>query len=321
MKKFSFTLKIVTVILSICMVFGTMPGVFAANPIVTVGTATGKPGETVSIPVTLTDNSVIAGYQLSITYDPSKVIAKNVVFNPNQRQGGSSQNLNTAAEGYIRIAYAASEPLFEGLIFTVSFEIKEGAPGGEVAVEMTGERFDDVNADKVPVTVIQGKIIVEADNAELEAAKAAFKAVTAEVPQALQEAQQALDKVTLDVPEVAAARTAVQNAIAAVQAANKTDAEIDAMSSIEEVNAAKAALEAALDDLRAKVAGLYEAQIKGGDLNQDGKISVGDLAIAAYHYGKDSNSPDWDVVSKYDLNKDARIGIEDLVFVAIRILG
>ncbi|NIK76463.1 hypothetical protein FHS15_001588 [Paenibacillus castaneae] len=58
-----------------------------------------------------------------------------------------------------------------------------------------------------------------------------------------------------------------------------------------------------------------------GDLNHDGKISVGDLAIVASHYGKDSSSPDWNVARAADLNGDNKIDIEDLVRMAQKILN
>lgn len=56
------------------------------------------------------------------------------------------------------------------------------------------------------------------------------------------------------------------------------------------------------------------------DLNNDGKITIGDLAIVAAAYGKDTNSPDWLQVKKADVNKDGKIDIADLAAVAARIL-
>lgn len=57
-----------------------------------------------------------------------------------------------------------------------------------------------------------------------------------------------------------------------------------------------------------------------GDVNDDGRVSVGDLALVATAYGKSSDSPDWDQVKKYDINKDGAIDIEDLVALARLIL-
>ncbi|MDQ8735153.1 Ig-like domain-containing protein [Paenibacillus sp. LHD-38] len=55
------------------------------------------------------------------------------------------------------------------------------------------------------------------------------------------------------------------------------------------------------------------------DVNGDGKVSIGDLSIAAVHYGKDSTSPDWAQVKRADINGDGKIGIEDLAAIATKI--
>ncbi|MBP1990854.1 DUF4838 domain-containing protein [Paenibacillus eucommiae] len=56
------------------------------------------------------------------------------------------------------------------------------------------------------------------------------------------------------------------------------------------------------------------------DINQDGRVTVGDLSIVAAHYGKDSSSPDWQQVKKADINGDGKIDILDLAAVARKIL-
>ncbi|MDQ6422143.1 cohesin domain-containing protein [Paenibacillus sp. LHD-117] len=56
------------------------------------------------------------------------------------------------------------------------------------------------------------------------------------------------------------------------------------------------------------------------DLNNDGKVTIGDLAIVAVHYGKNSTSPDWQQWKKADLSGDGEIGLEDLAAVASKIL-
>jgi len=57
-----------------------------------------------------------------------------------------------------------------------------------------------------------------------------------------------------------------------------------------------------------------------GDVNQDGKVSIGDLAMIAANYGSTSASADWERVKHLDVNKDLKIDIEDLVFVASKII-
>ncbi|WP_435925751.1 family 43 glycosylhydrolase [Paenibacillus sp. DYY-L-2] len=79
----------------------------------------------------------------------------------------------------------------------------------------------------------------------------------------------------------------------------------------------------AVSDLLRAVDTFKSAVIKevSADLNKDGIINVGDLAIVAYHYGKNSTSPDWAIAKIADLNGDQKIDITDLAFVATQILN
>ena len=56
-----------------------------------------------------------------------------------------------------------------------------------------------------------------------------------------------------------------------------------------------------------------------GDINNDGKVSIGDLAIVAANYGKDSTSPDWAKIKHMDMDANGIIDIADLSFVAQQI--
>ncbi|MBA2936978.1 Ig-like domain-containing protein [Paenibacillus sp. CGMCC 1.16610] len=57
-----------------------------------------------------------------------------------------------------------------------------------------------------------------------------------------------------------------------------------------------------------------------GDITLDGKVSIGDLSMVAAHYGKNTASEDWAQVKAADVNDDGRIDIEDLTFIALKIL-
>lgn len=82
-----------------------------------------------------------------------------------------------------------------------------------------------------------------------------------------------------------------------------------------DVDSAAAALSTAIAEFTASVitAGY-------GDINDSGTIDVGDLAIAAYYYGADPDSENWEEARKADLNKDNKVDIGDLAFIASRIL-
>ncbi|MFX3632861.1 MAG: carbohydrate binding domain-containing protein [Candidatus Pristimantibacillus sp.] len=57
-----------------------------------------------------------------------------------------------------------------------------------------------------------------------------------------------------------------------------------------------------------------------GDLNNDGKISIGDLAMIAANYGKNEESSDWAQVNRFDLDANGSIDINDLAIVASKIV-
>ncbi|MNF02907.1 Dockerin type I repeat protein [compost metagenome] len=54
------------------------------------------------------------------------------------------------------------------------------------------------------------------------------------------------------------------------------------------------------------------------DVNGDGNISIGDLAIIAAAYGKEQDQSGWN--DKADVNNDSKVDILDLAIVAKAIL-
>lgn len=53
-----------------------------------------------------------------------------------------------------------------------------------------------------------------------------------------------------------------------------------------------------------------------GDVNGDGKVSIGDLGLIAAHYGKTAADPQWQSFKHADITGDGSIDIEDLVRAA-----
>ncbi|NOV03771.1 hypothetical protein GC097_27560 [Paenibacillus sp. LMG 31457] len=58
-----------------------------------------------------------------------------------------------------------------------------------------------------------------------------------------------------------------------------------------------------------------------GDINGDGRVSIGDLALAAANYGKTASDADWLQIKAADMNGDNRIDITDLAAIASKILN
>jgi galactosylceramidase len=102
--------------------------------------------------------------------------------------------------------------------------------------------------------------------------------------------------------------------LAAIEAAKVVAA--DAAVSSEQVEQALAMLTSELAAFKASVVTrMY------GDLNGDGRISIGDLGIAAQYYGKTSSDPNWEIYRIADLNQDGKVDIIDISAVAQKILN
>ncbi|TYP79842.1 LamG-like jellyroll fold domain-containing protein [Paenibacillus methanolicus] len=109
----------------------------------------------------------------------------------------------------------------------------------------------------------------------------------------------------------AGAKAALQQAIADARtiAANGS-------ATARQVKEATKRLQAALQTFKDAV-----VPVQQGDINEDGKYSIGDLSIAAAHYGKSSADSNWNSIKKSDVTGDGRIDIEDLARIARWILG
>ncbi|WP_162848459.1 discoidin domain-containing protein [Paenibacillus nanensis] len=56
------------------------------------------------------------------------------------------------------------------------------------------------------------------------------------------------------------------------------------------------------------------------DINGDGRVSIGDLAIAASYYGASAASPNWQEAKRANVNGDEQIDIADLALIARQLL-
>ncbi|MFD0620079.1 dockerin type I domain-containing protein [Paenibacillus sp. GCM10027629] len=91
---------------------------------------------------------------------------------------------------------------------------------------------------------------------------------------------------------------------------------------VDNENATQQQIDQALIDLSTSLQTFKDSVVKRmlEDINGDGKISIGDLAIVAQYYGRTSADPNWNQVKHADINGDGKIDITDLSMVARRIL-
>jgi Ca2+-binding EF-hand superfamily protein len=53
-----------------------------------------------------------------------------------------------------------------------------------------------------------------------------------------------------------------------------------------------------------------------GDVDNNGTVDIFDIRTVAVYYDANSSSPEWPQASKYDLNGDGLIDVQDLTIVA-----
>lgn len=88
-------------------------------------------------------------------------------------------------------------------------------------------------------------------------------------------------------------------------------------------DATQAEVEQAAADLNTALQSFLARIIKPvrGDHNNDQRLSIGDLAMVAKHYGKTKDDPEWSSIRSFDMNDDGVIDIVDLAAMARMILS
>ncbi|UJF31335.1 PA14 domain-containing protein [Paenibacillus hexagrammi] len=104
-------------------------------------------------------------------------------------------------------------------------------------------------------------------------------------------------------------KAALQSAIDAAQAVT------------DNTSATQQQVEQAISDLNAALQTFLNSvhTTTPGDTNNDGRFSVGDLAIIAAAYGKVSSDSDWEQYKQADLNSDGKVDLTDLTVMAQKI--
>jgi hypothetical protein len=144
---------------------------FAENGTLTVGTATGKAGEDVVIPVTLNADGVTSGV-FKISYDKDVLTYKSATT----ATFDASSTVDGATAGTVKFAFAneSSAVAADTALITVTFTVKDGAAVGASTVSavleaadaehhLKADGFFGANGDAVAVDITAGSVMVEED--------------------------------------------------------------------------------------------------------------------------------------------------------------
>ena len=168
--------KCLSVLLACLMIMSIATVAFAENGTLTVGTATGKAGQDVVIPVTLNADGVTSGV-FKISYDANVLTYKSATT----ATFDASSTVDGATAGTVKFAFANSSAAVEAntALIRVTFTVKDGAAVGESAVSavlqaadaehhLKADGFFDANGDAVAVDITAGSVTVEAAAVEIK---------------------------------------------------------------------------------------------------------------------------------------------------------
>ncbi len=157
--------KILTVLLIIAMLFGSVvPTAYAvATPTVSLSSAQGTAGETVTVTATVSNNPGIVSMYLSLTYDTTRLELISATDGKLLNEGIFGNNYkNNPFDVTWDDSMATQNNTKNGTLVTFTFKIKQNAPEGDAYVKLanTGCIFDrDLN--EVEFAFVDGIVTVE----------------------------------------------------------------------------------------------------------------------------------------------------------------
>ena len=165
--------KCLSVLLACLMIMSIATVAFADGGTLTVGTATGKAGDEVVIPVTLNAEGVTSGV-FKIRYDANVLTYKSA----ETATFDASSTVDGATAGTVKFAFANSSAAVaaDKALITVKFTIKAGTAAGTYSNAVSAELeeadaghhlkadgFFDVNGNEVAVSLIAGSVTLFAE--------------------------------------------------------------------------------------------------------------------------------------------------------------
>ena len=153
--------KIISAILVISLFLACGVVAVAAQPTLSVSSATAKQGEAVELKVLLENNPGINTFSLGFDYDASKLELLNVTVNENL--GGQFVYKKKA------VWLNSKDTQYNGEILTLQFAVLESAKSGDTEVNVTYSPGDisNYNEDDVNFKTVSGKITIVDDESNV----------------------------------------------------------------------------------------------------------------------------------------------------------
>lgn len=153
------TRKILAIVLTVILTLSMVTIAFAAGtPTITVSSVAAKPGETVTLNVSLSDNPGINTFSLGFEYDTSRLNLTGVKL----ADGIGGQFAYSKKAVWLN----SEDSAVNGDYLVLTFEVLEDAVDGDASVAVTYNSGDIANYDEedVDFALVSGKVSVKADS-------------------------------------------------------------------------------------------------------------------------------------------------------------
>ena len=154
--------KLLSLILTVCSLFLCVP-IFAVaepatNPGISLSTASGGPGDEVTVDISISGNPGVAYLKLKIDYDEDLSVVK--AENKGVLSGTFTTSKTTAVKPYVLQWMGADDSSVDGVIASVTFRISENASVGVKAITVTVDECYNAAFDDVTFEVMNGSVTV-----------------------------------------------------------------------------------------------------------------------------------------------------------------
>ncbi len=137
----------------------TVP-VMPNNYEVTVGSVEATPGQTVTVPVSISANVNVAALTLNVTFDPSVLTYQS--YADGDAVSGAMGLGNVAKTGVFTYAMISLNPLNKaGNLFTLTFKVNNDAKPSTTHLQLEQITFSDENNNTIPVSLYSGSVIIK----------------------------------------------------------------------------------------------------------------------------------------------------------------
>lgn len=271
--------------------------------IVLTGSDSVQPGSVLTVGISLNNAAQsIYSENIILNYDPAVFDYETVT---KASEGMETFGCTPSGDGTLQILGANIAGGLAGSsipIVNVSFKVKDGVNDISSTISIVFAEFG----------LIPNGTVVEAELSSKTIRVGAVSTVDKDaLGSAIEEAQSKYSNAVVGIdngcywqPDKDIFQTAIAAANTVYTDSGASQAEVDDATAV--LNAAKSAFEASVIDPST------------GDIDNSSEIDVVDLAIVAYFYGIDSGDVNWAAAAYADINRDGRIGIEDLAFIASR---